>query len=71
MLLRLILKPLILVVNTLNLMIHWLLVIITGIFLIMILMKRAACYQQLGNYEMVVSDATMVLEHDVWVTILV
>ena len=26
--------------------------------------NRAACYQQLGNYEMVVSDTTMVLEHD-------
>ena len=27
--------------------------------------NRSACYQQLGDYENVVGDATWVLEHDV------
>ena len=29
--------------------------------------NRAACHQQLGNYEAVVEDSTWVLEHDVGV----
>lgn len=29
--------------------------------------NRAACYQQLGNYQAVVEDSTWVLEHDVGV----